>query len=182
MRTLSRWGSNGVISDKQGQKILCALYKERGNPTRQAIEDVVCKYEYYPGAKEAITTLRDGGYELAIVAGEMDLVAERIAKDLGVTRWASNNIFHFDSNNKLDRIKTAMNESEFKAVQLAKWCSELDCRSSEVALVADGANDLLAASLAGYVVEIGSGSVLDKRADVALGEAEYDKLPACFTK
>lgn len=179
---LGKWGSNGVINDQQGQDILCALYKERNNPTRERISSVLSGYGYFAGAKEAVKALQDKGFELAILTGSMDVIAERVAGDLGIKRWACNNLFHFGEDGSLERIETVMNEAEFKAVQLAKWCNELGIRSSDVALVADGSNDLWVASLAGYVVVVGTGSVLDDKADVAIGEAEYDKLPGCFTK
>jgi phosphoserine phosphatase len=74
-----------------------------------------------------------------------------------------------------------MNEADFKAAQLARWCSELAIRSSEVAIVGDGASDLQLASVAGFVIAIGKDSELAPRADVVLGEDEYGRLADCFT-
>lgn len=179
---LGKWGSHGIISDQQGQDILCALYKKRSQPTRDKIREVVGAYEYYDGAKDAIKAVQDTGAEVALLSGSMDVMAHMVAADLGIQRWATNNIFHFNEVELLEKIETTMNEAEFKAVQLAKWCGELGIRSSQVAIVGDGASDLQLAVIAGFVVAIGKESELVPFADVVLGEDEYAKLPGCFSK
>ena len=179
---LGKWGSAGVISDQQGQDVLCAIYNERSQPTRNKVREIVGKYEYFDGAKDAVKQLHDKGFDLALLTGSMDIVAQMAAADLGIDRWATNNLFHFNEVEMLERIETTMNEAEFKATQMAKWCSELAIRSSEVAIVGDGPSDLQLAAIAGFVIAIGKDSELVPYADVVLSEDEYSKLADCFSK
>jgi phosphoserine phosphatase len=179
---LMRWGQDGIITDQQGQEILCDLYNKRGKPTRETVTKLICDYTYYEGAREAVKALQDKGFEIALLSGSMDVLVEHMAKELGVTRYASNNVLNFDEKGVLKYITTIMNDEDFKVVQLASWCSELDIRSQEVAVVGDGLSDRLLAAVAGYVVAFGGDSAVASIADTTLGEAEYSKLADCFSK
>ena len=56
---LMSWGSEGegIISDAEGQKILCSIYRKRGNPTRDSILKVIGSYTYIEGAQDIVQTL-----------------------------------------------------------------------------------------------------------------------------
>ena len=73
-----------------------------------------------------------------------------------------------------------MDDAEFKVARLAQWCSELNIRASEVAIVSDGASDRLLATVAGFVVVFNDQSAIASVADVAIADAEYGKLLDCF--
>jgi phosphoserine phosphatase SerB len=179
---LMKWGKNGIITDQQGQEILCDIYNKRGQPTREAIESLVYKYTYFEGVKETIKELQSRGYEVALLSGSMDILVEHMAEELGVERYASNNTLEFNEQGVLKYIRTIMNDEDYKVVKLAEWCSELGIRSQEVAVVGDGASDRLLATAAGFVVAFNDDSAVAELADAALGEAEFPKLLDCFSK
>lgn len=140
---LVQWGREGIISDAQGQQIICSTYKKRGNPTRQNIEKVLHAYTYKTNAKEVVNALQTRGYELALISGSMDILVKQVAEELAISRYASNNIFVFDNNDTLERIETIDNDENYKLDQLQKLCSDKGILPSECMCVGDGANDVL---------------------------------------
>jgi phosphoserine phosphatase len=177
---LMRWGRNGIITDQQGQEILCDIYNKRGKPSKQTIENLIFDYTYFEGAKDTIRQLQERGFEIALLSGSMDLLVRHMAEELGVARYASNNTLEFNDEGVLKYIRTVMNDEDFKVVMLAQWCSELNIRSQEVAVVGDGASDRLLATVAGFVVAFNDESAVASVADMAIGEAEFPKLLDCF--
>ncbi len=179
---LMRWGREGIITDQQGQEILCALYNERSEPTREAIESLIYNYTYFEGARETVTELQNRGFEVALLSGSMDLLVRHMAEELGITRYASNNSLNFNEHGVLKYITTRMNDAEFKVAKLAEWCSEMNIRSQDVAIVGDGASDRLLATAAGFAVAFNDESAIASVADAALSDAEYGKLLEYFVK
>lgn len=140
---LVAWGQEGIISDAEGQDILCRIYRERGNPTRERITDIIWKYQYRPEAKETIKKLKELGFTIALISGSMDILVEHVAKELGIQHWASNNRFIFDDTNVLLRIETEDNDYIYKVRQLEKLCKELGLHVTDSVCVGDGANDVM---------------------------------------
>lgn len=179
---LMRWGKENIITDQQGQQILGALYNRRANPTREAIESLVFNYTYFEGAREAVKGLQDAGHEVALLSGSMDILVQHMAEELGIKRYASNNILNFNEQGVLKYVTTTMNDEQFKVVQLSEWCSEMNIRASEVAVIGDGASDRLLATVAGYVVAFNDDSAVAPLADAAISDSEYSKLLTLFSK
>ena len=129
---LVQWAAEGIINDQQGQNILAEIYKKRGQPSRQNIEKILFNYTYRPNAKSSVSEHIKAGHMVALVTGAMDILAEHVATELGITEWYAANTFVFDANDRLDRIETAADEVEFKLSALAEICqkykiSQKDC-------------------------------------------------------
>lgn len=140
---LVRWGQEGIITDAQAQALLCAIYQKRGNPTRQAITDILHHYSYLPGAQDTVKTLLGRGYVLALISGSMDLLTSTVADELGIQHWASNNRFIFDEHAMLQSIETVENDHEYKLHQLQALCGQLGIGVEQTMCIGDGANDTL---------------------------------------
>jgi phosphoserine phosphatase len=138
---LMSWGQEGIITDAQGQAIICSIYQKRGNPTRHVIMETLQAYTYRDGAKEVVAKLGEMGFELALLSGSMDILVEHIAKELHIKHWACNNRFVFDPNDVLQRIETVDNDITYKDNQLKQLCSDLGIEPQEALCVGDGAND-----------------------------------------
>lgn len=151
---LVEWGNQGIISDQQGQEILASIYKKRGTPTKEIITQIVCDYHYFPGARETIQTLQQQGYIVAIISGAMDLVVASVAKDLALQHWYANNVFIFDKNDNLERIKTAANESIFKQESLEKLCEKLGIRAEDCVTIGDGTSDIRLFERTGHSIAV----------------------------
>jgi phosphoserine phosphatase len=140
---LTSWGRDGIISDAQGQTILCSIYRTRGEPTRSNIDRVLHNYNYLPEARETVAELGRLGYELALISGSMDVLTQHVAEELGIPHWASNNRFIFDDDDRLVSIETEDNDKGYKLHQMERLCGELGIGVEQAMPVGDGANDTL---------------------------------------
>lgn len=161
---LMSWGSEGegIISDQQGQDILCAIYKKRGDVSRDNIMKILSKYTYKPSAKETVKQLQDNGFEVSLISGSMDVLVEKVAKELGIQKWACNNRFVFDDLDKLDRIETENDDFEYKLRQLEELCKELGIEPKETICVGDGNSDTKLFEVCGISITLEGSAIADK--------------------
>lgn len=162
---LMSWGSEGegIITDQQGQDILCSIYQKRGDVSRDNIMKILNKYTYKPGAKEMIKHLQGNGFEIALISGSMDILVEKVAKELGIEHWGCNNRFEFDENDKLKRILTVADDYEYKLQQLEQFMSERGVSPKDVICVGDGNSDAKLFEACGRSITF-EGSVLADKA------------------
>lgn len=173
---LMAWGQEGVITDAQGQTILCGIYRTRGNPTRDHINEVLRLYKYREGAREVVKKLREMDFKLALVSGSMDILVEHVAHELGIELWASNNQFQFDDNGVLENIETVDNDDNFKVSQLERFCQELSIKPEETWCVGDGENDVLLFEVTGNGITFDGSSITSKARHVITSLHELPKL------
>lgn len=176
---LMAWGQEGVLTDAQGQSILCSIYKKRGNATRAHISEVLQAYKYREGAQEAVKKLGEMGFKLALLSGSMDMLVEHIAGELDIELWASNNRFQFDDDGVLERIETVDNDDKYKANQLERLCEELEIEVEEVWCIGDGDNDGLLFDMTGNGVTF-EGSPIASKAKHVIGSLH--DLPELLAK
>jgi phosphoserine phosphatase len=146
---LMKWGQEGIISDAQGQAIICAIYQKRANPSRGNIQKILSGYTYSDDARAVVEWLHEKGYKLALLSGSMDILVEKVANELGIELWACNNRFVFDEKEMLHTIETIDNDDRYKANQLQNMCDELDIKPTETMCIGDGDNDALLFGLSG---------------------------------
>lgn len=149
---LMRWWSERVISDQQGQDILCALYASRSYPTREAIWDAIRHYTYTAGARELVSFVQSHGYHVALISGAMDILVAHVAIELGISHWRAASTFMFDDKGVLERIRCAPNDAKHKAEMLSQLCDELGIRPTECMAIGDGDNDAHIFELTGHGV------------------------------
>lgn len=140
---LVAWGDEGIISDAEGQAILCSIYQRRGQPSRGKITKLLHDYTYLPQARQTIEKLRELDIPIALLSGSIDLLVTAVAAELGVTRWACNNSFIFASNDMLAQIATIDNDDSYKLRQLETICLEMRIALTDCMCVGDGENDVL---------------------------------------
>jgi len=68
----------GKITYSEWVNLALDIYRERGNPTKEAVEDIIMNYTYYPFAKELIEYLQQK-YTVILISGAMDLLVQKIA-------------------------------------------------------------------------------------------------------
>ena len=132
---------NGKITYSEWWSILEKIYRERGNPTKDHILTIISKYEYVAGAEEIIAYLKSKGYHLGLITGSLDLLAEKVAKDLHIDLYAGHSQFVFDENHYLKRIISHDSDYQFKIDTLWKFCNRLDIRIDQTVCIGDGDND-----------------------------------------
>ncbi len=132
----------GVISYEQGQELLLKIYLRRGKATKSRIQRSLFTYKYNPGARSAVEYLQKQGYILALISGSIDLVVEKVAKELSVSYYAANNQFVFDKDNKLKNMVTFDDETKAKVEFLKTFCKKERIRLTDCACIGDGSNDV----------------------------------------
>jgi len=132
----------GKITYKQWQKELEQIYIKSGRANKQNILNEIYKYSYINGAKEIVRYLSDQGYQLALISGSIDLLVEKVAKELNIYYFSANNSFEFNKDNYLKRIVCLGDEKLVKLTQLAEICRTLEIDLTQTACVGDGDNDI----------------------------------------
>ncbi len=136
-----RWFETGKVTYYEGQKFLEQIYLERGQATKENMMAAITNYRYVDGAQETVQYLKDRGYHIALLTGSIDLLAEKISEDLGITMYAAHNQFIFDPNHYFKRIVCHGNDYDFKVDMLWKFCNRLDISVQQAVCVGDGDND-----------------------------------------
>jgi phosphoserine phosphatase len=102
---------------------------------------VIYNYKYKDGAREIIKYLQKKGYEIALLSGSIDLLVEKVAKELSIKFYGANNRFVFDNNSYLKKIVTDGKDSTVKVNQLRTICKKLGIKETDCVCVGDGLND-----------------------------------------
>ncbi|MCA9389941.1 HAD family phosphatase [candidate division WWE3 bacterium] len=136
-----KWYESGKITYDEGQKFLEEIYHERGEATRENMVAAVTNYQYVKGAKEIIAYLKDKGYEIALITGAIDILAEKVSKELGIELYAAHNQFVFNPDHTFKKIISHDSDYEFKVHMLWKFCNKLDIDVTQTVCVGDGDND-----------------------------------------
>ncbi len=92
----------------------------RAGVTKESIEEIAEKMEYYPGASEVIEELKELG-KVGIISAAPDLMVKRAAIELGVDFWCASRIL-FDSEGLVRGFSLPMAMPEDKAERLEYYC------------------------------------------------------------
>lgn len=138
---LMQWANEGIIDDQTGQDILCAIYRARGDASKEKIESIISKYTLVDGAREVIDHCRSKGYEIALISGAMESLVENVASRLGIEHWRAGNKLVYGDDGVLQHIEAAPSEATNKADQLKALCTELQIDTAQVVVVGDGSSD-----------------------------------------
>jgi len=132
----------GIISYKQWQEILSLMYKKRGRANLRNITKAISKYTYRKEAKSMVKYLKKKGYQIALISGAMDILVDKVAKELEVGLFEAGNIFIFDNKDYLENIVCLGEEALVKLRHLQSFCRELGIKLSECACIGDGDNEI----------------------------------------
>jgi phosphoserine phosphatase len=133
---------DGALSYEDWNALLLEKYKRHPRANKSEITHLLSSCEYLPGARESVAYAQSRGYTVVIITGSMDIVVNIVAKELGVHYARANNAFIFDSQERLEHIKTTGDEAHAKADILQGLCTELGIQMHECACIGDGANDI----------------------------------------
>lgn len=131
----------GVLTYSQWAEITLKIFQKRGSATYGAINNIFTGYEYKPGVVETVAYLKNAGYRLGLISGSVDILVDKVAKDLGIEFAEANNILVFDEQDRLENIVFFGDDSLSKTRHLQSFCRKLGLKLSECACLGDGAND-----------------------------------------
>lgn len=83
----------GEIDDMEFIRRDALLWRENGRPvTKTKLADILSGVSLMEGARECISGLRDEGVKTAIVSAGLDILAERVAKELSIDYVSANGL------------------------------------------------------------------------------------------
>ncbi|MFW9908310.1 MAG: HAD family hydrolase [Candidatus Thorarchaeota archaeon] len=111
----------------------------RGQPLSE-VERIADQTELMPGAFETIEALKRHGIQVAVLSGGIDILANRVAKRIGIDYVMVNRIHHENG------IITGKVDVEVgwggKAEEIEQICKDFGISLDETAFVGDGKNDI----------------------------------------
>lgn len=114
---------NGEFDDKEFIRRDAALWlKKRPKLSRADFEEIFREPPFMDGVMETVQTLRAEGVQMAIVSGGVDVMAESVAKRLGIPRVAANG-FVYDTDGHITGegiVRTPLNDKAAPVVAFAK--------------------------------------------------------------
>lgn len=132
---------NRKITYNKWQKELEKIYIKSGKATKENILTEIYKYTYNNGAKEIVRYLKNKGYIVILISGSINLLVERVSKELSIKYYYSNNEFEFDKRGYLRRIICLGNDKTTKVIQLKNICKKLQLSLDDCICIGDGDND-----------------------------------------
>jgi phosphoserine phosphatase len=114
---------NGEFDDKEFIRRDASLWlKLKPHIKRADFEDIFRIPPLMPGVERTVETLRAEGIEMAIVSGGVDVMAENVAKRLGIPRVAANG-FVYDEDGHITGegvVRTPLNDKAAPVVRFAE--------------------------------------------------------------
>ena len=157
-----KWYEDGEISYEEGQRFLEKIYLSRGKATRGAMLNAVSGYRYAEGAREIVEYLKKKGYQICLLSGSIDLVAEKVADELGIELWAAHNRFVFDEDDNFRKIMCEGDDADFKLEVLTKFVTRAGWELKNCVCVGDGYNDRKIFEATGYGITTKGTKIEDK--------------------
>lgn len=133
---------NGLIDYQRWQKELLKIYKQSGRANFKTIYQALNNFTYQTGIKEIVKYLKNKNYQIVLISGSVDILIDKIAKDLSIQLFAACNSFVFNKQGYLKDILTCQKEGLKKLEILEKFCQKLNIKIDQCAYVGDGDNDI----------------------------------------
>ena len=138
---------SGEITYQQWADYDAALWKDQ--PLDRVME-VVNNTRLVEGAEETIQILREHGIKTAILSGGLDIMADDIARRVGIDYVLTNKLIHNDGY-LTGTVENVIGWAE-KAKFIHKILSHFNVSSTETAFVGDGRNDMSVFSVVGLSI------------------------------
>ncbi len=137
----------GEISYDEWAELDAALW--RGQPL-EAVMQVVHDTRLVLGAQETVRALHRRGIKTAILSGGLDVLADDVARRLGVPYVVTNRLIHHNGI-LTGEVETRVGWNE-KADIIKQIAADHDVTLAETAFVGDGRNDVGAMSVVGLAI------------------------------
>ncbi len=140
---------NGEFDDEEFIRRDAALWlKLKPKIRRSDFEEIFRVPPLMPGVEHTIAALEAHGVEVAIVSGGVDVMAENVARRLGIQRVAANGFVYDDAGHITGEgvVRTPLND---KAAPVVRFAKELDIPLERVLCVGNSLPDVAMFEVAG---------------------------------
>jgi phosphoserine phosphatase len=141
-------------------------------PHISQIEQVFKAFKLAPNAAEVVEEIRKRGYEIAIITGGIDILAEMVARKLQINHILANGL-EVDERGYLTGEGIFRVEPYLKHEALMKLARKLDVSLDECVAVGDSKYDVNFLKHAGLGVAIGGDTALAEVADVVIQDFKH---------
>jgi phosphoserine phosphatase len=141
-------------------------------PHISQIEKILGGLQPTPSAGDVTSEIKRRGYQLAMITGGIDILAERIARQLGIQHVLANGLA-VDKQGYLTGEGIFRVEPCLKHETLARLADELGLTLDECVAVGDSKYDSNFLKYAGLAVAIGNDSVLSEVADIVIRDFKH---------
>ncbi|MHB8634117.1 MAG: HAD-IB family phosphatase [Thermoplasmatota archaeon] len=143
---------NGEFDDREFIRRDAALWLRLQPKIRRShFEEIFRDPPLMPGVERTVRHLKDKGIETAIVSGGVDIMAENVARRLGIPRVAANG-FVYDSQGHITGEGIVRTPLADKAQPVVRFASELGIPLGQVAAVGNSLPDVSMFEVAGRSV------------------------------
>ncbi|MES2213872.1 MAG: HAD family phosphatase [Patescibacteria group bacterium] len=133
---------DGKISYEEWQQKLLKLLQRSDKANLEEITNVLSKYTFNEGARDAVNYAKSKGKEVALISGSINILVDLVAKDLGIELAEAANILVFNEENRLKDIVVVGDDKIAKLNFLESFCRKLGIELHECLCVGDGDNDI----------------------------------------
>ena len=144
----------------------------RPTPHISEIEQVLAGFALAPNVAELVKEIGARGHSIAIITGGLDLLADKVAQELGIHHTLANGL-EVDERGYLTGEGIFRVEPTLKHEALAKLAAGLGFTSSECVAVGDSKYDVNFLRNAGLGVAVGGDPTLAKVADVIIRDFKH---------
>lgn len=133
-------------------------------------------------AEQFIETLQENQIEVGLVSGGFTTIVERLAKDLGISLFAANQLEIRDGHLTGNLIGPVISR-EVKDETLVRWADELEVPIERTIAIGDGANDLKMLKKSGTGIAFCAKDIVKKQINLQVDDRDLlkvlDKIDFC---
>ena len=126
-------------------------------------------------AAQFIKVLQENQIEVGLVSGGFTTIVDRLAKDLGISLFAANQL-EIKVGNLTGNLFGPVITREVKEETLVRWADQLEVPIERTIAIGDGANDLKMLKRAGLGVAFCAKDVVKKEINLQVDERDFGKV------
>ena len=138
-------------------------------------EHLYTQVHFSKNAKQFIKVLQENQIEVGLVSGGFTPVVERLAKDLGISLFAANQLEIRDGHLTGNLVGPIISR-EVKKETLVRWADELEVPIDRTIAIGDGANDLAMLKRAGIGIGFCAKAIVKEEIPLQIEERDFSRV------
>ena len=138
-------------------------------------EHLYTQVHFSKNAQEFVKILQKHDFEVGLVSGGFIPIVERLAKDLGISLFAANQLEIRDGHLTGNLIGPLISR-EVKEETLVRWADELEVPIERTIAIGDGANDLTMLKRAGIGIGFCAKAIVKEEIPLQIEERDFSRV------